>query len=92
MHRARPRELIAFETIVSNRWKRVKVFAGGHHTRGVIAEELARIVAIHMIDDVRQTPFKRPDQAIVIFLVIPALTPVHVILPDRHSARYYGKS
>jgi len=35
-----------------------------------------------------QAPVKRANNAIVISLVIPALAPVHVVLPDGHDARY----
>jgi len=38
-----------------------------------------------MVDDVRQTPFKRAHQTIVVALVIPAFPPVHVVLPERHK-------
>ena len=49
---------------------------------GVTTKELARIVAIYVIEDVGQTPFKGTDEAIVVSLVIPALAPVHVVLPE----------
>ena len=38
-----------------------------------------------MVDDVRQTPLKWPHKPVVVALVIPAFTPVHVVLPERHE-------
>ena len=38
-----------------------------------------------MVEDVRQTPFKRANETIVVALVIPAFPPVHVVLPETHE-------
>jgi hypothetical protein len=35
-----------------------------------------------MVDDVLQTPLKRADETVVVSLVVPALAPVHVVLPE----------
>ena len=51
----------------------------------MLTKKIARIVAVYVVDDVRQTPLKRADKTIVIALVIPAFTPVHVVLPEIHE-------
>jgi len=38
-----------------------------------------------MVENVRQPPFKGANETIVIALVIPAFTPVHVVLPEHHE-------
>jgi hypothetical protein len=38
-----------------------------------------------MIDDVFKAPIERAYEAIVISLMIPALAPVHVVLPESHE-------
>ncbi len=38
-----------------------------------------------MVENVRQTPFKGTHETIIVALVVPAFTPVHVVLPERHE-------
>jgi hypothetical protein len=47
----------------------------------VLPEQFTRIVAIDVVDDVLQPPIQGTDEAIIVALVVPAFTPVHVILP-----------
>ncbi len=51
----------------------------------VMTKKIARIVAVDVVDDVRQTPIKGTDETIVVALVVPAFTPVHVVLPESHE-------
>jgi hypothetical protein len=51
----------------------------------MLPKQLARIVTVYVIDNVRQTPIKWADETIIVALVVPAFTPVHVVLPDRHE-------
>ena len=65
-YRASPGKLIVFEAIVGDGRQGVKLVACRHHARRVFAEKFAWVVAIHVVDDVRQTPIKRTNQAVVI--------------------------
>jgi hypothetical protein len=57
----------------------------------VFTEQVSGVVAIYMVDDVFKAPLERAYEAVIISLMIPALAPVHVVLPE-HDARSYGKS
>jgi hypothetical protein len=50
-----------------------------------MTKQIARVVAIHMVENVRQTPFKGANETIIVALVIPAFPPVHVVLPESHE-------
>ena len=53
----------------------------------MLLQYVAWIVAIHVIDNVRQTPIERTDESVVITLVIPMFPPVHVIAPKSHLCK-----
>jgi hypothetical protein len=49
-------------------------------------QHIARIVTVNVLEDVRKSPIEWKYAPVVIALVIPALPPVHVVLPEiRHK-------
>jgi hypothetical protein len=42
-----------------------------------------------MVENVRQTPVKGAYETIIVALVVPAFTPVHVVLPERQNREQY---
>src|SRR5215211_690654 len=75
-YRAAPGKLIALEAIVRDWRQGVEFFACRHYAGSVFAEKFAWVVAIYVVDDVRQTPFKRTNKPIDVYLMVPALAPV----------------
>src|SRR5258705_12841991 len=63
--------------------QRIEIFAVRHCCFAVVMQDMARVVSVHMIAYERETPVKRPHEAVVIPLVVRALAPVHECFPQN---------
>src|SRR6185295_3993237 len=83
MNGARPGELVTLKLKVGDCRQRVEIFAVRHRCFAVVMQDVARVVAVHMITYERETPVKRPHEAVVIPLVMRALAPMHECFPQN---------
>src|SRR6185369_9297656 len=79
-----PSQLIAVEFVVMNVWKCIELTTRLHHMRRVVSQHIPRIMPVDVIYYEFKSPFERAYQTIIVSLVIPALSPVHITLPKTH--------
>ena len=82
---AGPGQLIVRQLKVGDFRQGVKVFAVRHCLSRVIAQHLARIIAVRVIANERKPPLEGTYQAVIVPLVMRALAPMHECLPQNSN-------